>query len=239
MQPFQRRKIPWSQLQDTVQQIRLFRECRSIIDDLGSNWPDMDAYNRVAAQRLPSEVSVRFVEAIKGGKRRKRADASLAGYIEQIASQSQVPMRDQSVHDLFNFVTFILFPYSKTAIMQRHHHESQLRQTYTKEPGRGRTRTQDFLTLFDEGGAIAKSEDDPNFLVFGHAIYEQFIYMPQQPVRAYAWTQCLDFSHSTERLNAIDRSLAAILARDAFDKNSSVFSGVWVPMAHGLPDPRP
>jgi hypothetical protein len=104
---------------------------------------------------------------------RSKGIASLSGYLHLVLEERKIPIREFLLHDLLNALSFVMFPLAKTALALRHRSESPDGIT----PGQNRTRTQDLLTIFDEGGVIrlntptGQSRD----LVFGHAVYEHLI----------------------------------------------------------------
>lgn len=222
--------LAWSDIIQTMATIPLFAPYRTIAKDLGEDWPTIATFNQVARAHVP-ELHLEFITQKPTSRRKRDSSATLRGYIQQIAEDRVVPMRSQSVHDLFNYLTFLVFPESKKTLMHIHHTETQvlLRDTNGLMPqgGRGRTRTQDLATLFDEGGSIAYGPHPQDLIVFGHGILEQFVLQPRE-VRAFCW------NISSESLRAnhtvlMDRKLATCLADTAILANNQHFSGRYIP----------
>lgn len=120
-------------------------------------------------------------------------------YDGSISARGQVPTREADWHDLFNALVFASFPRSKHHLHARQFAQLRLRvgDNARKLPG-ARSREQDALTLFDEGGCLVAGaeasleplrslESQPSFyealragiaqqqLViapFGHALFE-------------------------------------------------------------------
>lgn len=125
-----------------------------------SNWPALAEYDEwVDAQRRAraSElVPLRFKPPPKRPRRAKRGQVVLDElYDGSIALGGVVPCLSASYHDLFNALMFAAFPKAKRAL-----HERQFRALSSwATPGAARlpakrTREQDALTVFDEGGSV-------------------------------------------------------------------------------------
>ena len=143
-----------------------------IIENL-SDWPDVDSLNRLIAAQNQS-FPWTFVKQEKTPRRaRSKGTASLTGYLHLIIEEGKVPIREFLLHDLLNALSFIMFPQAKTALAVRHRLESPT----GIAPGQNRTRTQDLLTIFDEGGVIRlqSPSGQTRDVVFGHAVYEHII----------------------------------------------------------------
>lgn len=113
-------------------------------------------------------------------------------YDARITRSHQVPCLQSSYHDLFNAVMFKAFPRAKRALHARQFDAlvGWARSGAEQLPGR-RTREQDALTLFDEGGSVVvcpseieaeflasaslplgRSDSAAQLVVFGHALVE-------------------------------------------------------------------
>ena len=77
-------------------------------------------------------------------------------YHRHIVDFAEVPMVDESRHDLLNALVWLTFPRIKTALMKRHCMAVKSRNP--SEPNR-RTREEDALSHFDESGLIVVSCD--------------------------------------------------------------------------------
>ena len=149
-----------------------------------SDWPTVAEIN-LAVKKISLNVPWEFIRQEKVSRRAKsRGMGSLSNYLDLILAQGKVPVREKNIHDLLNALSFIMFPLSKAALNRRHHQESP----EGLRPGQNRTRTQDHLTIFDEGGVIrlkyldshSESKTDQSALehdfIFGHAIFEHIIH---------------------------------------------------------------
>jgi len=97
-----------------------------------------------------------FAPHVKRTRRQRGTPIDIdALYDGLITTRHQVPTRDADWHDLFNALVFASFPRSKRALHARQYAQLKLRvgQGATKLPG-ARSREQDTLTLFDEGGSF-------------------------------------------------------------------------------------
>lgn len=149
--------------------------------------------------RAPEEKPLRFTHADKKPRRKKRTELVLDQlYDGSISLKGEVPCLFESYHDLFNSLAFAAFVRSKRAL---HHRQFVALQSWVGDrpqlPGK-RTREQDALTIFDEGGVIVlmdkpfadnwrKSTEPtpiPAYapehgvvpLLFGHALLEHVLY---------------------------------------------------------------
>jgi hypothetical protein len=105
---------------------------------------------------LPPEIErLRFVPApAQKPKRRGQRPIVLAELYEgQIVEHGQVPTRLDDWHDFFNALTFAAFPRAKWALHRRQYAllKQRIGPGTRRLPG-ARTREQDALALFDEGG---------------------------------------------------------------------------------------
>jgi hypothetical protein len=207
----------------------------------------------------PEELSALYRERVAGSdaaplmfvpappkakkRRRGRTPISLSSLYEgRIVEQHEVPTRTGDWHDLFNALAFCSFPRAKWALHTRQYrsYAARLLPTMTRLPG-ARTREQDTLALFDEGGLIvcvdaraaAAIPADPELVdraltelvctgracavPFGHALYEHLA-LGHAPPLAYA--QVLTFEGELPdpatcadfaALDRIDQALARLL----------------------------
>jgi hypothetical protein len=225
--------ISWQTMRQRMADIACFGPYRILVDDLGVDWPSLETLNNYAQQRSPN-LGLQFISQVPGNRSRRKektsSSSSLRGYIEMIATEGLVPMRHQSIHDLFNYMTFLLFPKSKLALMKIHQTETELLAQSPPPPagGRGRSRLQDLATLFDEGGSIAYGQKPEDLIVFGHGVLEQFINEPRR-VRAFCWQPRQLSSDSEHMLAELDQELALDIAAIAPFQDPSRFSGQWIP----------
>lgn len=139
--------------------------------------------------------------AKKPRRKRRREPIKLVDLYEgKIVERHEVPTRLDDWHDLFNALAFITFPESKWELHRRQYlrMKERLSPAARTLPG-ARTREQDALSLFDEGGLvvvvpparIAEQPADPDafedFILglhragetqaipFGHALFEHLV----------------------------------------------------------------
>lgn len=108
------------------------------------------------AQRAPELLPLSFVELRPRPRRAKRGTVELGNlYDARIACAREVPCLSRSYHDLFNALMFKAFPRAKRALHARQYAAltGWAESGAERLPGR-RTREQDALTLFDEGGSV-------------------------------------------------------------------------------------
>jgi hypothetical protein len=154
------------------------------------------------AESLPLRArGLRFAETGPKVRRPRDSAVELASLYEgRIVERGEVPTRANDWHDLFNALTFCAFPRAKWALHERQYRllKSRLGPDTRRLPG-ARTREQDALTLFDEGGIavvmepadaaeLARSElalgeavlalyqgERARLVPFGHALYEHMV----------------------------------------------------------------
>jgi hypothetical protein len=165
--------------------------------------------------------------------------ADLFGYEAHIFSTGEIPTRD-NLHDFFNALMWLRFPFIKQTLNYLHQSEIQrIRLASTPVSQRGKQR--DAATLFDENCALFISsdasfiedlklrrwksilmQDSDQFcsrcevILFGHALLEKLT-KPYKAITAHVWTVLVDsqwFDYSTEeRLTWIDFHVAKDLAQ--------------------------
>ncbi len=187
------------------------------------DWPTLADFN-AEAERLglatADGVALKFVKAEKRRRRRSRTPGDALGlpYEQRIHQLGQVSTRLASWHDLYNMLTWATFPKTKAAL--------NLRQILAEKPsdeqrarGVSRSREQDRLAMFDEGGVIKVQCDGvaDQFLVLGHALFESLT-LGNADIRALTLTIDLPASSSlaAERLAEADGAAAALVAAGCF-----------------------
>lgn len=131
----------------------------------------------------------------KKPRRRVRREPVVLGelYEGQIMERGQVPTRRDDWHDFFNALAFVRFPRAKRALHARQYRllAARLAPGTRKLPG-ARTREQDALSLFDEGGIALAVEPEAlaqgpeawsdwlasgaaRAVPFGHALFEHLV----------------------------------------------------------------
>ncbi|MDB4989122.1 MAG: hypothetical protein JWN04_4300 [Myxococcaceae bacterium] len=154
-------------------------------------------YRERAEPRALPELA--FVEATKSRKKKPRREPidPTELYEGRVLERGEVPTRSDDWHDLFNALSFVTFPRAKRALHARQYQimKARLTPTSTRLPN-ARTREQDALSLFDEGGiciaappslaaAMHEVDDDTlrgalergevRVIPFGHALYEHLV----------------------------------------------------------------
>jgi hypothetical protein len=149
-------------------------------------------------------------------------------YEGRIVERGTVPTRADDWHDLFNSLAFITFPRAKRALHTRQYEIWKQRiGPDAKRLPNARTREQDALSLFDEGGLCvvaprgraltveAALETDESYLVpFGHALYEHLVAGLPCPLATPYLIELEE--HELARcslLAAVDRELAQALGK--------------------------
>ncbi len=164
-----------------------YRPLLARLPTMRPGWPDHDALNSwFAAERtlrFRDEPELRFVDCPPRPRRRRGRGPTLDPcrfYDGRITVDREVPTRLANVHDFYNALVWLAFPRTKRALHARQFAalERWLPPGADTVPGR-RTREQDALTLFDEGGAVIlgalPASDAPStVLAFGHALLEHF-----------------------------------------------------------------
>ena len=153
-------------------------------------WPTAAAFNRALAHRRLTNAAglpLVFKEAAPKPRRRRRLSPGAArldpttpelDYERRIFVTGEVPTRPASWHDFFNMLVWSLFPLTKAALNERQCTAKAFATDDDLARGQVRTREQDRLAIFDEGGAILVCDAaDPSGrprlqIVFGHAVHE-------------------------------------------------------------------
>jgi hypothetical protein len=217
----------------------------------GQSWPTLEAYSAFAEAerraRAPELAAVRFTPPV----RRQRSAAIELGqlYDGRIALFGEVPCVGSSYHDFLNVLAWAAFPRAKRALHARQYRAllGWLPPAAAQLPNR-RTREQDALALFDEGGSVlvvapewAARLEDPDarhrlvgeagvrVVLFGHAIVEHVCF-ESSPVSSAALVLHAKAPLPDGRalLELCDRELAARLedprqlAQPTFDRVLSI-----------------
>lgn len=199
------------------------------------SWPTTEHYTalvrRVREQRGLDLPPLRFEPMKKKPRRQKRGPVVLEElYDGSIALRGRVPCLNESYHDLFNAIVFAALPQAKHALHTRQFRALRERVT----PGvlrlpEVRTREQDALTVFDEGGSVLVMERSVyanmrnvetstavdalpgvRLVTFGHALLEHAFY-GQFELRSCAVVLIEDANQKEPLLPWIDERLAALL----------------------------
>lgn len=165
-------------------------------------WPTLDEYSAFAEAerqaRAAELAAVRFAPPVPRPRRARRSDQVALNqlYDARIALEREVPCLTSSYHDLLNVLAWGAFPRAKRALHARQYRAlaARLPEGDSRLPNR-RTREQDALTLFDEGGSVLVAtpelverlavaaprassladETGARVVLFGHALMEHII----------------------------------------------------------------
>jgi hypothetical protein len=206
---------PWrSDFLDRSALLEDFRElARPLLAD--RRWPTLEEYTQLAegerCARAPDLSAVRFAPPLPRRRRARRRQAlELADlYDGRVVLRGEVPCLAESYHDFCNVLAWAAFPRSKRAIHARQLRALEALVTPGAErlPNR-RSREQDALTLFDEGGSlIVAARSERRVVLFGHGLMEHLSF-EDTPVGSAAWT--LSVEHplcGRALLEAVDREL--------------------------------
>jgi len=206
-----------------------------------ADWPTLDDYARLYAELTAHAdvAALRFGPNVD--KHETRVDGRVklgALYDGRIAVHDEVPTRERDWHDLFNMACFATFPRAKRALHLRQFAALQQRvgDDATRLPP-ARSREQDALTLFDEGGvAVAATPEAaaslahaepatlPELLAalehagtartvpFGHAIFEHLVEGLTAPGSGTRVLTMATLPTTDDALlDAVDRGLCAML----------------------------
>ena len=207
------------------------------------DWPtreQLDAMYRALTAGSADVAPLRFADNVRRQDKREQGRVRLDRlYDGRITEHGEVPTREGDWHDFFNALCFATFPRAKRALHERQYSVLQGRvpATSTRLP-EARTREQDALTLFDEGGAVIAADADAalqlsavardprppllrvlceagraRVVPFGHALLEHLVEGLRCPG---GFTQVIVVERVTvadeQLLAQLDRSLAASLA---------------------------
>lgn len=206
------------------------------------DWPSRDelGWAYAALAQLTDAEPLRFVENVRKQDRYGESGLELERlYDGRITTASEVPTRERDWHDFFNALCFMTFPRSKRALHRRQFTilSERLTPGLTRLPG-ARTKEQDALTLFDEGGAViaanpeayprlaaATDAERPALLVklveahsakvipFGHALFEHLVEGLKCPGGSTRLVKLANVSvPDSQLLAAVDTAVAAQLS---------------------------
>lgn len=151
-------------------------------------WPSTQDYNTWNQQRTPGNPLTFIAQTID------------SRYEQDVYLQKTIPTRHQNWHDFFNNVTWILYPKTKWALIQRSHQENTLR----LHPHQ-RTPRQNLLAHFDECG-----------MVF---CYDKATLM--EDIKAFAWKK---FFYETKNLT--QHGWPLIFGHGLFEKAQNPYIGM-------------
>lgn len=143
-------------------------------DQFQNKWPDIDHYNQwfqkfATINHLSSEYHVSFIP-----------QSAQAVYEQDVYLRKNVCTRINNWHDFFNNVTWILYPKTKWAIIQRSTQEN-----INKPPQQVRTKRQNLLAHFDECGMVLCSAEPDLFNYVKTFSWKNFFLEPDLVLRAW------------------------------------------------------
>jgi hypothetical protein len=218
----------------------LARAARQLRDN--ADWPTRGELEAIAAEGARDTELAPLCFGPNVDRAAKYADGRVvldALYDARIARRGEVPTRERDWHDLFNALCFATFPRAKRALHARQYRAlaERIADDARALPST-RSREQDALTLFDEGGmalaadaraasvlascdvhtlpeALARFEREGHarLVPFGHALFEHLvegIACPGGGTRLLELATVPD--DAAELVRAVDRELSARLA---------------------------
>jgi hypothetical protein len=143
------------------------------------NWPSIGDLNKYKPNYVCSFLSQSICFVEQKGARLPKCFSSL--YEPRIFLKGEVNTRVHSWHDFFNALIWYTFPRIKSVLNMRQFIAFDERADFPwSRPTQTRTREQDFLTMFDEGGCILVTLSGHKNIslpfLFGHGFYERIAY---------------------------------------------------------------
>ena len=202
----------------------LLSDLRALAEPLlgSTTWPSLEACSALAEDerraRAPELRPVRFAPPSPRDRSQPIDIGQL--YDGRIALHAEVPCLGTSYHDLLNVLVWAAFPRTKRALHARQYRAlgEWLPPGSARLPNR-RTREQDALALFDEGGAVlVRHAGEPSaleaarILLFGHAVMEHVCF-ESTALSSAALVVALEppLPDGRELYDRVDRALAARL----------------------------
>jgi hypothetical protein len=143
-------------------------------------FPGLEELSGLAAARgvtTAGGCGVRFVAAAPKPRRgRRRPERQPMAYERTVYDRGEVPTRADSWHDFFNALVWCALPLTKAALNERQCVAPRFATDADVLRAQTRTREQDRLAMFDEGGAVivtGRAAGTPTrAFVLGHAVHE-------------------------------------------------------------------
>jgi len=188
--------VPWRP--DFHVGVPLFDPLRPLLETFAGypEWPGLEAMQRLLEQR-DEPLCTLHGAALKVVAQAGRPDHFEQHYAPRIYLSGEIQTRTRNWHDLFQLLSWFVFPRTKAVINALHVPKAKRRLEVDHEPGR-RTPLENTLSLFDEGGAVLVADDQTllqlvrefrwkelfwsrrdelaehfDCVVFGHAMYEK------------------------------------------------------------------
>lgn len=204
----------------------------------GEGWPDLADYQQVLdAQAQP--ILTQTGQRLKVVPQDLRPQCYEEFYSPRLHSRGELQTRHQNWHDLFQLLTWLVFPQTKAQINALHIPHVETRMKPGADSGR-RAPLENLLSLFDEGGAVvvasdasllelirgfewkslfwqrrAELADKLQCITFGHGLYEKAL-RPYVGMTANTILLEVDDGFLTwplaQRLQTLDARLAGLFA---------------------------
>jgi hypothetical protein len=229
-------QVPWHP--DFDRGKPLFEPLRPLLTPLRDcrEWPGLEHYQQLLDSVEPP-IRTRHGAALKVVPQEGRPDHFEQHYAPRIYLSGEIQTRSRNWHDLFQLLSWFIFPRTKAALNAIHIPRARQR-LEGGDVGR-RTPIENMLSLFDEGGAVLLSSDATllqlvrdfkwqelfwqrrnelaaNFdcITFGHAMYEKAL-APYPGMTANAILLQVDAGYFAKplaaRLAYIDEQLATLI----------------------------
>lgn len=135
--------IPWAE------QFRQFNE----------DWPALDDYQKLLDD-LPNPILTHSGKILKIVKQDDGKPGHFREhYAPRIYLSGEIQTRSENWHDYFQFLSWLMFPETKAVINSIHLPATQSRLEQGQNSG-ARSKIENMLSLFDEGGAVILSNDE-------------------------------------------------------------------------------
>lgn len=200
------------------------------------NWPGLKDYQELLS-RQPNSITSRSGKPLSIVKQDGKPGHFSEHYAPRIFFSGEIQTREQNWHDFFQFLTWMMFPRTKSVINSIHIPAAEQRIKSGEDLGK-RSPVENMLSLFDEGGAVILSSDlsllqlirdfewktlfwerraelknKLSLVTFGHALYEKglspYIGMTSNSVLIHVDEKVIT-SDMSNKLKWIDQSLSTL-----------------------------
>ncbi|MDH5395826.1 MAG: DUF3025 domain-containing protein, partial [Gammaproteobacteria bacterium] len=121
-------------------------------------WPALNDYQKLL-DTLPKPLVTLSGKALKIVQQDGKPGHFSEHYAPRIYLTGEIQTRTENWHDFFQFLTWFMFPKTKAVINSIHIPAAQSRIENDSDLGR-RSRIENMLSLFDEGGAVILCSDE-------------------------------------------------------------------------------
>lgn len=201
-----------------------------------NTWPELKDYQALLAS-LNSPISTLSGKSLKIVEQEGKPGHFHEHYAPRIYLTGEIQTRTENWHDFFQFLTWFMFPKTKAVINSIHVPAAEERIDNKVDLGH-RSKVENMLSLFDEGGAVILCSDESllqmirdfkwkelfwlrrselkaklKFVTFGHALYEKglspYVGMTANTILIKVDTSLISASNS-KQLEFIDIQLAEL-----------------------------